>query len=205
MDIATIAEIFFTVFLLNANPIFTIPTWIVVAFFAGKSDPVSLIPVVFIAISASAIGRYVLAAYSKDIGDKVLSVKQKRNIEYIKEFFIESENRYITFLVAFLYALSPLPTNTLFLVAGIAHLQVMVLIAGFFFGELVSNLVYVTILESAMENVTFSTGEYVLMGVLGLAMAIAIFMIDWKKIIKSLVQKELEKKAQRRLKEMYKE
>ncbi|MEM3369951.1 MAG: hypothetical protein QXE90_03835 [Candidatus Micrarchaeia archaeon] len=204
MDLLIIAEIFFTVFLLNANPIFTIPTWIVVAFFAGKTDPVLLIPIIVIAIFASAIGRYVLASYSKNIGDKVLPKRQKRNIEYLKEFFIEIENPKIAFIIAFLYALSPLPTNALFVVAGIAHLRILTLIGGFFFGELLSNIVYITVLETALEQVTFSTYEYLLMGIIGVGIAVAIFIIDWKKTIKSLVQRELEKKSHSAIREMFK-
>lgn len=204
MEILALIEIFVTVLLLNANPIFTIPTWIVVAIFAGKTDPILLIPAIIVAISASAIGRYILAYYSKKIGEKVLPKKEKRNIEYLKEFFIEIDNQKIAFIVSFLYALSPLPTNALFIVAGVANLRVLTLIAGFFFGELLSNIVYITVLESALETVTLSNFEYIVMGLIGLLMVVAIFVIDWKKMIKKLVQKELEKKGYRAVREMYK-
>lgn len=204
MDILTVLEIFLTVFLLNANPVFTIPTWIVVVFFAGKTDPFLLIPIIIIAVLASAMGRYVLTSYAKNIGDKVLPKRQKRNIEYLKEFFVEIENPKIAFIIAFFYALSPLPTNALFVVAGIAHLRVLTLIGGFFFGELLSNIVYITVLETAIEEVTFSTYEYLLMGIIGVGIAVAIFVIDWRKIIKSLVQRELEKKSHAAVREMYK-
>ncbi|MEM3455192.1 MAG: hypothetical protein QXT72_01350, partial [Candidatus Micrarchaeia archaeon] len=140
----------------------------------------------------------------KNIGDKVLPKRQKRNIEYLKEFFIEIENPKIAFIIAFLYALSPLPTNALFVVAGIAHLRILTLIGGFFFGELLSNIVYITVLETALEQVTFSTYEYLLMGIIGVGIAVAIFIIDWKKTIKSLVQRELEKKSHSAIREMFK-
>jgi len=204
MELLIIAEVFVTVFLLNANPVFTIPTWIVIAFFAGRTDPLLLIPLIVISISASALGRLVLANYSKNIGDKVLPKRQRRNIEYLKEFFMEMDDPKIMFIIAFLYALSPLPTNALFVVAGVAHLRILTLLGGFFFGELLSNVVYITILESTLENVTFSTFEYLIMGLVGIAIAIAIFLIDWKKVIKSLVQRELEKKGYAAIREMYK-
>ena len=199
----TAGMVFFAVFLLNANPIFTIPTWIVVALSIGKADPISMLPVILVGISASAIGRYVLTRYSKTIGERIIPKRQKRNMEFLKEFFMSDGNSFTVFILAFIYALSPLPTNALFLIAGIANLRVIVLLAGFFVGELLSNLVYITVLESAMEEITLSTGQYILMGAVGIFVTVAILLIDWKKIIKELVKRELEQKSYRAVAKMY--
>ncbi len=204
MDMITSAEIVFaTVFLLNANPIFTIPTWMVVALFIGKADPISMFPVILVGISASALGRYVLTKYSKVIGEKVLPKRQKRNIEFFKEFFMSDSNSFTVFILAFIYALSPLPTNALFLIAGIANLRVIVLLAGFFIGELISNIVYITVLESALEELTLSTGQYILMGAIGILLTAGMLVIDWKKIIRELVKRELEQKGYEAVAKLY--
>ena len=200
---STAIVVFLAVFLLNANPIFTIPTWVVVALSIGKADPISMLPIIFVGISASAIGRYVLTKYSKVIGEKILPKRQKRNLEFFKEFFMSDGNSLTVFILAFIYALSPLPTNALFLVAGIANLRIFVLLAGFFVGELISNLVYITVLESALENVTLSTGQYAVMGAIGIVLTAAILLIDWKKIIKELVRRELEQKSYAAITKMY--
>jgi len=205
MEISIFAEIFFTVFLLNANPIFTIPTWIVVFFFAGMNDTLPILPAILIGISASALGRYTLAWYSNKFGKTILSKKQRKNMEYFKDFFINSGRPITSFVFAFLYALSPLPTNTLFLVAGIAQANVIIIMLGFFFGELLSGIVYLTVLESALESVTFSNLEYFLIGGIGIILGIAVILIDWKKMINSLTKKEMERKTQEAIREMYKE
>ncbi|MCS7109601.1 MAG: VTT domain-containing protein [Candidatus Micrarchaeota archaeon] len=204
MDIIVLVEIFVTVFILNVNPLFTIPTWIVVAFFAANSPFNSIVPMILIGISASAIGRYFLSQYSRKIGEKALSKRQKRNIEYLKEFFVEVDNPRIAFVISFLYALSPLPTNALFLLAGVANLKLYAILGGFFLGELLSNIVYLTVLETAIERVTFSVFEYFLIGVFGIIIAAAVFLIDWRKVIKTLVKRELEKKSHEAIREMFK-
>jgi len=205
MELILLAEIFITVFLLNANPVFTIPTWIVVLLFIGISDPIYIFPVLLIGISASTIGRYTLAWYSRKIGKTLLSKKQRKNIEYFKDFFISAEQPFTSFIIAFLYALSPLPTNTLFFIAGIAGANLHIIILGFFLGELLSGMIYISVLESTLHMVTFSNFEYILIGGIGILLAIIVVMIDWKKLIKTITSKEMERKAHEAMKEIYKD
>jgi uncharacterized membrane protein YdjX (TVP38/TMEM64 family) len=147
----------------------------------------------------ASLGRYVLAVYTGKLTDKYLPKKQRKNIQYIADFIGNKTNPIELFVLSFLYGLSPLPTNTLFMVAGAAHVRLFLIVSGFFFGEFLSNFVYVSAI-----TVTLTVGHFLLMGLLGIIAAIAIMFIDWKKIIEWLIEREKKKSAEQGIKEIFK-
>ncbi|VVB73336.1 Uncharacterised protein [uncultured archaeon] len=178
------------VFILNANPIFTIPTWMMVSMFIGGQDVTAALPIVAVAVAASAVGRYTLARYSGHLLDRYLPDKHKTSVRFIDKFLRDEKGMIWPFSISFLYALSPLPTNALFLVAGVGRFRLMLLLSGFFMGEFLSNMAYIS-----MVNVALSPQNCLLFGLLGLVITVAIFIIDWKKVIKSLMERERKRHA----------
>ena len=179
-------------FLLNAQPVLSMPTWIVLSFFAmNNGDAILMMTAVGVAMAT--FGRYLLATYTGKITDRYLPQKQKKNMRYIAEFVGNKTNPIELFVISFLYGLSPLPTNTLFMVAGAAHLRLPFILAGFFFGEFFSNFVYVNAVQ-----ITLDPGHFFLMGILGIVTTAAVLLIDWKKVIYWLIEKE-RKRARKRM------
>ena len=185
-------------FLLNVQPVLNMPTWIVLSFFTVTYG-LPVMAITIIGVITASIGRYVLAVYTGKLTDKYLPKKQRRNIAYIADFIGNKTNPIELFVLSFLYGLSPLPTNTLFMVAGAAHMRLPFIVGGFFFGEFLSNFVYVS-----MITVTLTVGHFLIMGLLGIAAAIAIMFIDWRKIIEWLVERERKKLAEQGIKEIFK-
>lgn len=171
-----------TVFLLNANPIFTLPTWTMVALFMGDLTLTGTLPFLVIAVVASTLGRYVLTLYSEPLVKNILSKKQKKSVELAKGIFDGNYNEKKSFLIAFIYSVLPLPSNTLFIVAGAARLRLPGLLAGFMAGEIISSALYLSTL-----GVVLSLGESLaanlVIGALGFAVAIIFFMVDWERIL----------------------
>ncbi|MEM2974066.1 MAG: hypothetical protein QW112_00340 [Candidatus Micrarchaeia archaeon] len=186
-------------FLLNAQPVLNMPTWIVLSFFSITYDlPVFLITL--LGVTAASIGRYVLAIYSGKLTDKYLPKKQKLNLSYISDFVGSRTNPIEIFAVSFLYGLSPLPTNTLFIVAGAAHMRMPLIIGGFFAGEFLSNFVYVEAVR-----ITLNPAHFLIMGILGIIIAIAVLFIDWKKVIHWLLERERKRMAESGVREIFKD
>jgi hypothetical protein len=171
-------------FLLNAQPVLNMPTWIVLSFFAMNNGDAILV-MTAVGVAMATLGRYILATYTGKIADKYLPPKQKQNVKYIANFIGNKTNPIELFVISFLYGLSPLPTNTLFMVAGAAHIRLPFILAGFFFGEFFSNFVYVNAVQ-----VTLDPGHFFLMGILGIVATAVVLLIDWKKVIYWLIEKE---------------
>jgi len=179
--------IFVSIFLLNVQPVFNLPTWIVLTFFS-ITNGLPVLAITIIGVAASCTGRYILAVYTGELTNKYLPKKQKENVHFIAEFIGKKTNPIELFVISFLYGLSPLPTNTLFIVAGAAHMRLPFIVSGFFFGELFSNFVYVSAVA-----VTLNIAQCIVIGVIGIAAALAVLFIDWKKIIHWMIEREKKK------------
>lgn len=183
--------LFIVAFLLNVQPIFNMPSWIVLSFFAVTYN-LPIMTITVIGVATASLGRYVLARYTGELTDRYLPKKQKENVRFIAEFIVNKTNPIEIFTISFLYGLSPLPTNTLFMVAGAAHMKLPFIIAGFFFGEFLSNFVYVSAVSIALN-----ISHLLIMGVVGIALTGVIMFVDWKKLIHILIERErrIERKA----------
>ena len=181
VDYALLAVV---IFLLNAQPLLNMPTWIVLSFFAMNNGD-AILAMTAVGVAVATLGRYVLATYTGKITDRYLPKKQRQNVNYIAKFIGKKTNPIELFVISFLYGLSPLPTNTLFMIAGAAHLRLPFILVGFFFGEFFSNFIYVNAVQ-----VTLDPGHFFLMGILGIVATAAVLLIDWRKVIYWLIENE---------------
>lgn len=193
--------IFVIVFLLNVNPLLTLPTWLVVSFFV-TTGTVPLVEALVLGIAASTTGRYLLAVYSGALSMRYLPEKQKKNIKFLKNF-LKGEGSPLQFVISTFYALSPLPTNALFIIAGAARANLLVIAAGFFTGEFLSGLIYLGVLTSSITMIT--TLQYLLVGLVGIAIALVVLFIDWEHVIKRLIEHEKARRVEFGLRETFRE
>jgi len=179
-----------TIFIFNVNPFFTLPTWILISLFIGNPDVVAILPIILAAVGISAVARYMLACYSGPLFHRYIPKRQVQNIKFLDDFLRRNTGIAWPFTVSFFYAFSPLPTNALFIVAGAGKFRLPVIFCGFFLGELLSNIAYLAILKT-----TLSMGDGLIFGAIGLVIALAILFIDWKKVIESLMEREMKRHA----------
>jgi hypothetical protein len=131
------AIVFLVVFVLNVLPAFAPPTWTTISFIGLTMPEANWFLVPIVAAVAATTGRIVLAKGSHAlVRQKLLGDETRRNVDNIR-LGIETRPA-LAFGTFFGYALTPLPSNYLFIAYGLTSLPIALLAAPFFVGRLVS-------------------------------------------------------------------
>jgi membrane protein YqaA with SNARE-associated domain len=173
------------VFVVNVVPAFAPPTWAVLSFFY-ITFPQNIWLLIVLGVTASTCGRFVLAKFSAFITKKFASKKKKEEFFAIEK---KLEGKGVQkFVFTFFYALSPLPSNALFIAFGATETRLREVLAGFFAGRFISYLFLVfttqkifSSLETTMQgNASLWT---IMIEVIGVIAILGFFFVDWSKII----------------------
>lgn len=177
-----------TVLGMNVIPFFMPPTWIVLAFFVTKYD-LNLLPVVLIGASCATLGRIILATTSQYFR-KFLSKESQENYASIGAYL--NTHEHITIPLVITYAFIPVPSNHVFIAAGLAKVRVKLLAGSFFIGRLISYTFWVHVTRKLADNLAdifsshYSKIGSVVVEIAGLLILYFIGKIAWKKILKKL-------------------
>jgi membrane protein YqaA with SNARE-associated domain len=181
------------IFGINVVPFFMPATWMVVSFIAVHYG-ISLWILAFVGAFSATLGRFVLAKLAKIIvREQILSEKTRRNIDDIKTH-LEKRQR-LTFGVFLLYALSPFPSNQLFIAYGLTNMPLKLVTIPFFLGRLVSYFFLSFFVVTAAKHIVprslgFSFIAYFFAGQILTIITVYLFTkINWHKIF---VEKKLE-------------
>jgi len=129
--------VFLLVFLLNIIPVFAPPTWAALSAFSLGAPDVDPFGLALTAATAAASGRMTLAKASRLVlRRRWLDENSRRNVDQIRTR-IES-HRVASAAGLALFALSPLPSNHLFIAYGLTSLNVLFAAIPFFFGRFAS-------------------------------------------------------------------
>jgi hypothetical protein len=173
------------IFGMSAAPVLTPPTWMVVASAYALSGN-SLDPFLLSLVGASAAtgGRMLLLKYSS-IGRKRLNEKRKSSLERLRNYL--QKTKYGYFLSSFVFALTPLPSNMLFISYGLMNAQSIGIIAGFWAGRFIVYLVLIYVSGYVFQPLAEIFGDnltaVIFTDVLGIAMTIAVLLVDWDAVI----------------------
>ena len=143
-DLAKISAIlFFVVLVLNVLPAFAPPTWTTMSFIGFAIPNVDFVLLAVVAAIAATSGRIMLAKLSRAlVRQRLLSAETQRNVDTIK---LGIQSRPVVAFGTFLgFALSPLPSNYLFIAYGLTTLPIAFLAIPFFVGRLVSYAFWIT-------------------------------------------------------------
>ena len=177
--------LFLLFFIFNVIPAFMPPTWAVLAYFQITQGG----NILFLAVVGaffSTIGRFVLAKWSGPVFSKFLNWgHMKHNVEFAHEAL--SKKPFAAFIFTFLYSLSPFPSNAVFIIAGTAKLKLVSIILGFFIGRVISYaaLMYLSVFTiGAIDSaISFDNVSNWVIDILGIALTVMFFLIDWKKTL----------------------
>lgn len=185
-DLAIISILFFVVFVLNVMPAFAPPTWVTLSFVGLTIPSANVIALAVVGATAATLGRVALAKLSRRIvRHGFLSEPVRLNIDAIKQGIEGRKALTSTAFVAF--ALSPLPSNYLFIAYGLTSLPIMFLAAPFFIGRLLSYAFWVTTASTvgdrlnldSFESSAYLGGYFVLSQLLLIPAIYAFTRIDW--------------------------
>lgn len=167
---------------LNVVPAFMPPTWALLAYF-HISHGLDILPLAIVGAVGSAIGRTLLALLSQRAGDRFLPRRWRSNIAALADVLRERPGLSISTLL--LYTLGPLPSNQLFIAAGISGAPLGPLAAVFAVTRCVSYIIWMTAastaaatLQEALAPRLGATGALIGQA-LGLLALVLIMQVDW--------------------------
>ncbi len=168
------------IFLLSVIPILTPPTWMVVV--AAYMINPSLDPIVLSILGASAAisGRLVLFQFSS-FSRKFINETRKSSLDRLKKYL--EKTKYGYFLGTMIFALTPLPSNMLFISYGIMKARSIGIIIGFWIGRFIvyfmminlSKYFFKSFSELFKNDITFT----ILVDIVGIVMTLLIIFVNW--------------------------
>lgn len=172
----------------NIIPLIMPPTWVVLAFFHLRWDLAVLPLAVFGALGATA-GRGLLALLSREFGMRFIPRRWRQNIETLVDAI--RNHRGASWLSMGLFALGPVPTDHLFIAAGIARAPLPPLLAIFGVSRFVSYLIWVSVAKTTTDSIgkllrpSFGGGIALAAQILGFALLIVVMQVDWGRILRA--------------------
>jgi hypothetical protein len=178
--------LFVAVFILNIIPAFAPPTWIALSYAGFRYPLYSITLLALVGATAATLGRLMLAKLSRVIvRQNLLSESARENIDVLKEGL--EKRRKLTFSLCLFYALSPLPSNYLFIAYGLTSLEWNLIAIPFFLGRFVGYNLWVFAGSIAARKITLESSEgqsymgvyFVLSQILLLFLVYLFTKIDW--------------------------
>lgn len=188
--VASLTILFVAVLALNVIPAFAPPTWMALSFFGFRHPDVDPVLVALVAASGATCGRVVLALLAKRIVRiRWLRPARRESLAAVAELI---ERWRATSALAFLlFAVSPLPSNVVFLAYGLTGAPLRLLAVPFFIGRLVSYTAAVKggslvaqHFESEVTGAGAGVAAYFL--VVQLTLLVALFgftRVDWRRTL----------------------
>lgn len=176
-----------TILGMNIIPAFMPPTWIVLAFFVTKYN-LPLIQVVVIGACFATLGRIILANISNRYVRRFLPGDSQTNYASVGSYLNSHKN--VTIPLVITYAFLPIPSNDVFIAAGLAKVRIKLLAGSFFIGRLISYTFWVSLTQKLNGNLVdifsshYSKIGSIVVEIVGLIVLYLIGKIAWKKILK---------------------
>lgn len=172
------------IFGINLFPAFMPPTWTILAFFAIRYH-LNLFALVIIGATMATCGRIGLYTLSKRQIQPRLSKKTKDNYQALGNLL--DNHKRLTIPALFGYAFLPIPSNQVFIAAGLANFSLRILASCFFVGRLISYSFWVSLSHHVSDNLEtslvhhYSHWKTLVMEILSLFILVIISKIPWQK------------------------
>ena len=174
-------------FVINIIPAFMPATWTVLAFFYVHDK----LPLLLLTVGGavfSTLGRLVLAWAAGRWGRKIVPVKQRTEIDALGAW-LDNRPSWQVPLVVFVASLGLVPSNQLFITAGLTKMRLAPVAAGFFAGRAISYTVSAQVTAKAagslaglLRNYWSSPSVWVIQ-LISLAVIVGFSMIPWRKVL----------------------
>jgi hypothetical protein len=177
------------IFVINLVPAFMPSSWMVMSFFYIQYD-LPLLPLTLIGAIVSGCGRYCLSKESTWV-KRTFMRRQARDLDEMGAF-LEERKRWLAPTVA-AYSLTPLPTNTLFVAAGLAEVNLFWVLIGFWSARMVADTFFVWTTDQVFTSLgdVFS-GLYgnwlgILVQLLSVTSILLLYMLPWARWLRRLM------------------
>jgi len=179
------ATVFLAALAVDLVPVIAPPAWSVSLLLLIKFH---LKPwaVLLLCVSGSTLGRYLLSLYIPYFSDKLLKRHKSEELEFLGNKL--GRNLWKDWLFVFCYSVSPLSSTALFTAAGIAEVNPLHTVPGYFCGKFLSDLVmifagsYAAAHFKDMEHGVFTWKE-LLTTISGLVVVGGFLFADWRALL----------------------
>ncbi|MEM4295610.1 MAG: hypothetical protein QXS91_02275 [Candidatus Anstonellales archaeon] len=171
-------ELFLVVLIANILPAFAPPTWLILSRYQIK-DNLDVWQVILIGVIAAALGRLIMYYYSSYFM-KFLPEHKKQQLHHLRMKLMKNKKAMLLFM--FIYSLGPLPSNIIFILAGVSSLPILPIITGFVLGRLISygfGVITLGKITSMLEENNIHVVQY--LDLLAFLITIGLLFIDWHK------------------------
>jgi hypothetical protein len=172
---------FAVIFVINMIPAFMPASWMVMSFFYIQFDLPLLILTVGGAI-VSGFGRLVLAKESTFVKRRFMS-NQAEDLDQLGAF-LEDRRRWLIPTV-FAYCLLPLPTNNLFVAAGLAEIRLTFVLIGFWAARIPADTFFVWTTDQVFNSLgdvfrgAFGSWLAIAFQLLGVTSILLLYWLPW--------------------------
>ena len=169
---------------MNASPILMPPTWIVLSSFYAIDPALNIPSLSIIGATGALIGRIILMYISRFFR-RFIGTERKSSLDTLAEYM--KKKKYGYFSASFIFAITPLPSNLLFMVYGIMRVKNISLFAGFWVGRAAAYYIMISIstvtLKPFLELFDDSLVGILVTDVSSLVMIVIFACINWNKLI----------------------
>ena len=176
--------IFFLLIAMNASPILMPPTWIVLSSFYTIDPSFDILTLSVVGATGALIGRIILMYVSRFFR-RFMGTERKSNLDTLAEYI--KKKKYGYFSASFLFAITPLPSNLLFMAYGIMRVKNIAIFAGFWVGRAIAYYVMISIstvtLKPFLELFDDSLVGVLVTDISSIVMIIIFACINWNTLI----------------------
>ena len=172
---------------LNAVPAFMPPTWSVLAYF-HLYQGLPVVPLAVVGALGATTGRAILAIGSRAFGKRFVPASWRANVEYLVATLQSRPTLALPSLA--LFALGPIPSNHLFVAAGLARAPLPPILAVFASARFVSYVLWVSAANVADQSLREALGSRVAgwgaitLQIAGFALIVLAMRIDWRHLLR---------------------
>jgi membrane protein YqaA with SNARE-associated domain len=185
MELSLVAA-WLVVYVINLAPAFMPPTWAILAFL-HLALGLPVLPLAVGGAFAASLGRYSLAVASRRYGIRLVPARKRRELAALGTW-LDARSRWAA-PAMLLYSFGPIPSNQLFVAAGLTGMSLGPVVFAFFAGRLVSYPLWVSAARAASARLgdlfmsEWRDGWAVLLNIALLGLLAVFVRIDWSHMI----------------------
>lgn len=166
---------------INAIPAFMPPTWAVLAVFRITADP-PLLPLTVGGAAMSAVGRMALALLSRRLGAHLPETDRKNAVALGR--WVNRHRRWRGVII-FGYCLAPLPSNPIFIAAGVGRVPLLPVTLAFFTSRAIADTFWVWTADRVSDNLgsvftdQLTSWKSIAVQIVTIVLVVLVFRLPW--------------------------
>ncbi|HDR8934893.1 MULTISPECIES: VTT domain-containing protein [Burkholderia cepacia complex] len=186
----TLAVLFLLILLLNLVPAFAPPTWMAMSWVGFNLPDGNPFVFAVVAAAAATTGRVILATFARSlVRSRWVRDADRENIAVATRWL--RKHGTLTAGAFFLYALSPLPSNYLFIAYGLSGLPLRIIAAAFFVGRVTTYAIWAHVGRFASTQLdaeselggSYLGGYFIVTQLVLLACIVVLMKLDWHALV----------------------